>query len=361
MRSSLTRRGVLALIPASALSAVPALVQPVPALAQQGAEQFYKGRVISLLVPTSPGGINDISARLVAKYLPRYIPGAPNISVQNTPGAGGLLLANNMYHTIAKDGLTIGIVERGTMQLSVQGNPNARFDPRQFTWLGSLSSYANDAYLFLVNSSYPAKTVADLKKPGSAAKIGGDQPGSTNLIFALISQKALGLNIDVVRGYPGAAPMFVSMQGGELDGQVIGYGSVRAGQHALWFAGKLRPLIQFGRDKRLASLPDVPTGRELAPDDSSRALIEFAELPFFMALPFLAPPGIPADRATALQAAFMQVAKDPEFLKDAGRLNLDVSPIDGEGIQKLLVQAAATPRDVVEQYNKIVGGGPKGQ
>ena len=353
MPSSLTRRDMLALVPAAALGVAPAFAQQTT--------PFYKGRVITLMVPTSPGGINDISARLVAKYLPRCIPGAPNVNVVNTPGAGGLLLANNMYNTVPKDGLTIGIVERGTMQLAVQGDRNARFDPQKFTWLGSLSSYANDAYLFVVNSSYPAQTVADLKKPGPAAKIGGDQPGSTNLIFALISQKVLGLNIDVVRGYPGAAPMFVAMQSGELDGQVIGYGSVRAGQYALWFSHKLRPLVQFGREKRIADLPDVPTGRELAPNDSARALIEFAELPFFMALPFLAPPGVPADRAAALQEGFMKVASDPEFVKEAQRLNLDVSPIDGAGIQKLLVHAAATPRDIVDQYNKIVGGGPKGQ
>jgi tripartite-type tricarboxylate transporter receptor subunit TctC len=350
--SSLTRRGLLTAIPIAALGSA-------AAQAQQAVAKFYKGRVISLQVPTSPGGINDISARLVARYLPRYIPGSPTVTVENAPGAGGLLLANNMYHTIANDGLTIGIVERGTMQLAVQGDPNARFDPTKFTWLGSLSSYANDAYLFLVNASFPAKSVADLRKPGTQAKIGGDQPGSTNLIFALISQKTLGLDIDVVRGYPGAAPMFVAMQNGELDGQIIGYGSVRAGQHALWFGGKLRPLIQFGRATRLPALPNVPTGRELAASSAERALIEFAELPFFMALPFLAPPGVPRERATALEKAFFAVAKDADFLGDAHRLNLDISPISGDAILGLLARAAATPRAVVEQYNQIVGEGPK--
>lgn len=327
----------------------------------QSAEQFYKGRAISLLVPTAPGGINDISARLVAQYLPRYLPGHPSVEVQNEEGAGGLVLANRMYNTIPKDGLTIGIVERGTMQLAVQKDPNVRFDPLRFTWLGSLSSYAHDGYLLVVNASHPAKTVADLKKPGVSAKIGGDEPGSTNLTFALISKKVLGLNVDVVRGYPGAAPMFVAMQSGELDGQVIGYGSVRAGQSALWFGGKLRPLIQFGRRSRLPDLPNVPTGRELAPDAASRRLIEFAELPFFMALPFLAPPGVPADRAKALEGALMQVARDPGFLKNAARLHLDISPIDGSAVRALLVEAAATPLTVVDQYSAIVGQGPGGK
>jgi tripartite-type tricarboxylate transporter receptor subunit TctC len=354
MQSSLTRRRLLAALPLVAAGGT-------SAAAQQSVARFYKGRVISLQVPTSPGGINDISARLVAQYLPRYIPGAPTVTVENTPGAGGLLLANDMYHTIANDGLTIGIVERGTMQLAVQGDPNARFDPQKFTWLGSLSSFANDAYLFLVNASFPAKTAADLKKLAVRAKIGGDQPGSTNLIFAQIAQKTLGLNIDVIRGYPGAAPMFVAMQSGELDGQVIGYGSVRAGQQALWSGGKLRPLIQFGRAARLGALPNVPTGRELAPNAAARALIEFAELPFFMALPFLAPPSLPADRAAALRSAFMQAARDPALVKQAQKLQLEISPIGADAIHDLLTKAAATPPEVIAQYNKIVGDGPQGQ
>jgi tripartite-type tricarboxylate transporter receptor subunit TctC len=352
MTQHFTRRGVLASIPLGALGVA-------TARAQQSAAQFYKNRTILLQVPTSPGGINDISARLVAQYLPRYMPGSPNVTVQNAPGAGGLLLANNMYHSLPKDGLTIGIVERGTMQLAVQGDPNVRFDPSRFTWLGSLSSFAKDGYLFLVNSSYPAKTVAELNAMKSPAKIGGDQPGSTNLIFAELSRETLKMNIDVVRGYPGAAPMFVSMQSGELDGQIIGYGSVRAGQHALWYGGKLRPLVQFARTTRLPDLPDVPTGRELAKDADARALIEFAELPFFMALPFLAPPDMPPDRASALQTAFMQVARDKDFVSQAEKLHLDISPIDGEGIKQLITRAQATPHNVISQYNAITGTGAK--
>ena len=341
-----------------AAGAIASFVVAGPASAQSVA-QFYKGKTISLLVPTAPGGINDITARLVARFLPRYIPGHPSIAVQNEPGAGGLVLANRMYNELPKDGLTIGIVERATMLLAVQKDPNARFDPLRFTWLGSVSSFAHDAYLFLVNASVPVKTAADLKKPGVSVKIGGDQPGSTNLTFALIAKKVLGLNVDVVRGYPGAAPMFVAMQNGELDGQIIGYGSVRAGQHALWYGHKLRPLIQFARSTRLPALKNVPTGRELAPNAKARALIAFAELPFAMALPFLAPPNIPADRAKALETAFMKTCRDKDFLKAAAKLHFDVSPINGAAIRKLLVKAEATPASVVAQYSAIVGQGPK--
>src|SRR5215468_9518199 len=134
--------------------------------AAQSVESFYKGRTVTMLVGTSPGGINDISARLVARHLSRFIAGNPNIIVQNNPGGGGLVTANRLYFNSDKDGSVLAKLERAVPQLAIQGHPNAQFDPAKFTWLGSLSSYADDAYLMLVNTRHPAKTVADLKSPG---------------------------------------------------------------------------------------------------------------------------------------------------------------------------------------------------
>ncbi len=336
------------------LTALALATLPMTAQAQESVESFYKGRTITLVVPTSPGGINDISGRLVSRHIGRFIPGAPNVVVQNLPGGGGLVAANKLYNTVERDGSVISLIQRGTMQLQIQGNSNAKFDPQKFTWLGSLSSYADDGYLLLVNEDHPAKTAADLRKPGILVKLGGDQPGSTNLTFAIIAKTVLGMNIDVVRGYPGAAPMFLAMERRELDGQVIGYNSVRAGQPSLWNGKKVRPLIQFGRITRLPALPDVPTGRELATDPRMRALVEFAELPFFMALPFLAPPGVPADRASALQKAFVSMVADKEFQADAEKVNIELSPIDGKGVLDLVARAAATPKDVIALYNEMV-------
>src|SRR6266852_6049179 len=132
--------------------------------AAQSVEQFYKGRSITMLVGTSPGGINDISARLVARHLGRFVPGNPSFIVQSNPGGGGLVTANRLYNTVEKDGTVIAKLERAVPQLQIQGDRNASFDPLKFTWLGSLSSYADDAYLMLINTSHPAQTIADLKK-----------------------------------------------------------------------------------------------------------------------------------------------------------------------------------------------------
>lgn len=328
-----------------------------PVFGQQSVEQFYKGRTITLLVQSSPGGINDIAARLVSRHLGALISGHPTIIVQNIPGGEGLVLVNRIYNTAERDGSVISIIGRATPQLAIQGNPNALFDPLKMTWLGSLSSYTTDAYLLVVNASHPAKSVADLRNPGISAKIGGVKPGSTNLTFAIIAKQVLGLNIDVIRGYPGAAAMFLAMQRGELDGQIVGYNSIRAGQPHLWNDKLVRTLIQFGHDTRLGNFTDIPTGQELTTDPDGKALVQFAELPFPMALPFAAPPGLPPDRAQALQTAFVAMTQEKSFLEDAAKVDLDISAIDGSAVRDVIARAAATPKEVISRYNEMVSTG----
>jgi tripartite-type tricarboxylate transporter receptor subunit TctC len=319
----------------------------------QSVETFYKGRTVTMLVGTSPGGINDISARLVARHLARFVPGSPSIVVQNNPGGGGLVTANRLFFNSEKDGSVLAKLERAVPQLAIQGNANAQFDPARFTWLGSLSSYADDAYLMLVNASHPAKSIADLKPSAPPLALGADNSASSNLIFAVIAKEVLGLNVNVVRGYTGAAPLFLAMQRGELDGQMVGLSSVRTGQRDLWTRRAFRPLMAFGRTTRHLEFSDMPIGRELTKDPAALSLIDFAELPFFMALPFAAPPDIPVDRAKALQTAFMAMCRDKGFVEEAEKLGIDMSPIDAAAILRLLSQTSATPKDVIARYNAI--------
>jgi len=334
-----------------AVFAAIALTAAQPAAAQE-VEAFYKGRAVTMIIPTAPGGINDISGRPVARNPGRFVPGGPTFVVQNVPGGGGLVAANRLANTAERDGSVIAIIQRAVPQLAIEGNPNARFDPSKLTWIGSLSDYADDAYLVVINADHAAKTTQDLRG-STKLRLGGDQPGSTNLAFAYLAKNALGLNVDIVRGYPGAAPMFLAMQRGELDGQIIGYNSVRAGQPALWGEKKVRPLIQFARLTRHPDLPDIPTGRELTSDPKMIALLAFAEMPFFMALPFVAPPGLPAERTKALRDAFMKMVADKEFLAEADKVRLEISPIDGPTVQSIVEKAMKTPREVVELYSKM--------
>lgn len=323
--------------------------------AARTAAQFYRDRTVTLIIPTGPGGINDLSGRLVSRHLGRFIPGNPKIAAENREQGGGLGLASRFADVPDRDGLTIAIIQRGIAQLAIQGDRNAKFDPLKLTWLGSLSSFATDAYILVVNARHPAKTVADLAPPAPPALIGGDTPGSTNLTFALVAKEALSLNITVKDGFAGAAGMFFAMQQGDLDGQFVGLNSITANQTALWDAGEFRPLVQFGRARRHPLLPNVPLASEFTRDREALDVIAFTEAPLYMALPFLAPAGIPADRAAILRNGFMAMVRDRDFLADAGRAKLDITPIDGEAVRAIIAKMATTPKDVVERYNRIVG------
>ncbi len=344
-----TRRAALTLLCGFAASAA---VDPANA---QSAVQFYKGRQITMIVGTAPGGINDISARFVARYLGKYIPGNPTIVVENQPGAGGITSANRLANTFAQDGSVIAKLERAVPLLAIQGDPNVHFDPLKLTWLGSLSSYANDAYLMLVMATNPIKSVSELKSQGKSITLGGDNAASSNVIYATIAKDILGLNVKVVSGYTGAAPLFLAMQRGEIDGQVVGFSSVRTGQRSLWDQHAFRALMQFGRKTRHPDFADIPTAYELTTDPAARALLNFADLQFFISLPFAAPPGIPADRAKALQSAFMDMCKDTAVRAAAEKIGIDMSPIDGETVRNAIASATATPREVIDRYNKLVG------
>lgn len=323
----------------------------------QSVEQFYKNHQITMVVGNAPGGINDISARFVARYLGKYIPGNPTVVVENQPGAGGIIAANRLANVFPKDGTYLAKLERAVPLLAIQGDPNVQFDPLKLTWLGSLSSYAHDAYLMLVMATNPVKSVAELKGSNKSISLGGDNAASSNVIYATIAKQSLGLNVKVVTGYRGAAPMFLAMQRGEIDGQVVGYSSVRTGQRTLWNEHAFRALMQFGRKTRHPDFADIPTAYELTKDPAAQALLNFADLQFYISLPFAAPPGIPADRAAALQMAFMAMCKDSAVVAAGEKLGIDMSPIDGAAVDGAIAKAAATPHDVIARYNALVGTG----
>src|SRR5260370_29004597 len=298
-----------------------------PTASAQTAEEFYKGRSVTLIIDTAPGGINDLSGRLVARHLGRFIPGNPAIVAVNRAEGGGLALANRFADAKDNDGSVIAIIQRGIAQLAIQGDRSTKVDPRKLTWLGSWSTFATDPYILVGNARHPAKTVKDLAARAPPALIGGDGPGSTNLTFALVARDALKLNIEVKDGFSGAAGMFFAMQQGDLDGQVIGLNSIMANQRALWDAKDVRVLLPFGRKTRHPLLRDVPLASDLTREPAPLSVIAFTEAPLYMALPFVAPAGVPGNRAAALQRPFMPTTKDPDFLADPDPAKLDLTPI----------------------------------
>lgn len=327
----------------------------------QSVEDFYRGRRLTLTVGYGPGGGYDLFARLLARHLGRFLPGNPAIIVQNMPGAGSLIAANYLYTIAPKDGTAFGLIARDMPLLGLMGhNPNVQFDPGKFTWLGSSSDFSDDAYVMIVRSDAPVKSIADMRRPGGPVIVlGGTADGATGGDVPRILQEALGLNMKLVLGYRDSAAVFLAMERGEVSGRTTDLSAIQSTRPD-WLKPNsgYRLLIQYARRTRHPDYPDVPTARELATTDAGRALIEFTETPLLtMARPFVAPSGIPKDRAEALQQAFLAAHRDPGYLSEAAKLGLFVNVVGAQDVVRSLESMAHSPPELFEQVRRLLKGG----
>jgi tripartite-type tricarboxylate transporter receptor subunit TctC len=327
------------------------------ALAQTSVEDFYRGRQINLIVGYGPGGGYDITARLISRHLGRFVPGSPSVVVQNMPGAGSLRAVNYLASVAPKDGATFALFGSDMPLVALLGNnASVQFDPRKLTWLGSSSSFANDAYVLIVRPGAAAKTIAEARRPGGPPLVlAGTGEGARDADVPKILRDALGINVKQVLGYPDTPSIFLAIERGEVDGRTSDYTSVKSIKPQ-WLQpdSGFRILAQFARITRHSELPEVPTARELAPDDAARALIEFAEAPLLtMARPFAAPPGVPEDRARALAAAFIAVHRDAKFLDEAQKLGLDISPVSAADVLRNIERLTQAPPGVLDYMRKL--------
>lgn len=319
-----------------------------------GADDFYKGKTISLVVANAAGGGYDLYARLLARHMGRHIPGEPGIVVKYQPGVGGLVMANAIYASAPRDGLTIGLMARANPLERVLENPAANFENENFTWLGTASSFADDAYGLVIRADSPVKRIADAQHANPPLVFGGVAAGGTDTDLLLVARNIFALNLRLVRGYGGVPDINLAIQRGEVDGQAIGTSALRASMGDWYAAGKLRFLVQFGHDTRWRGLPDVPTAHELARSADDNALISLAELPLKMARPFIAPPGLPPERAAILKQAFMETQRDPAYLAEAKELQVDISPLSGGEIAGILQRIARSPPALIQRYKDIL-------
>jgi tripartite-type tricarboxylate transporter receptor subunit TctC len=326
-----------------------------PANAQSN---FYDGKTVTMVVGNAAGGGYDVAARALARHMRKYIPGAANIVVKNMPGAGGLTAANYMYSVAEPDGLTFAVLSRATPMQPTLGVAAAKYKAENYTWLGTSSSYADSAYFLVTMGEAPFKTVADLKNPAvRPAVIGGLGAGGTDTDVVLVAKDVLKLNLNLIRGYKGSTDLSIAMERGEIDGRAIGWAPLQVGAYRGYVReGRLRFLLQFGRETRWAKMPDVPTARELATNPQDRAMLELVELPFRVTYPYVAPPNVPADRAQMLQTAFMKTFQDPDYLAEAKKLDLDVSPLDGATVRGMIVRLAQSPPALIARYKAILEG-----
>jgi len=301
---------------------------------------FYKGRTLSVVIGYSVGGGYDLYARLLANHMGKHIPGIPTLVPQNMPGAGSLKAANYLYEVAPKDGSTFGTFGRSLALEPLLGD--AKFDGTKFSWLGSVT---NDVSLCVSWATSSIKRWDDMLK--TPFTFGGEGKGSDPDVFALTIKNVFGAKVKLVTGFPGTADTTLAMERGEIDGLCGLSLSTLRGRHPTWMPeNKVNILVQAAVRKS-PELPDVPLLIDLAQTPEQARILKLIVASQEMARPFTAPPGIPADRLTALRAAFDATMKDPDFLAEAKKIDVDVNPVSGADLDALLRELYATPKDIV--------------
>ena len=316
----------------------------------QSAEQFYKGRQISMVVFSGAGSTYDIYARLLARHLGEHIPGNPTFVVQNMLGAGGLKVEEYLFRIARKDGSVIGTIGRGLPFEPMLGHNEVNVDPLKFTWLGSMN---RDVSLAMSWFTSPVKTFNDLKQhellvPGTGA-------GADSEIMPRAFNQLAGTRFKIIEGYRDTPVGALAMERGELDGVSYWSWSSIMAAHPDWVRDKKINLLFHTGMAPLADAPGVPSIRDLVTDPVDRRALTFLLAREVMGRPYLAPPGVPADRTAALRAGFAATLRDPAFLQDAKRTRLDVALVTGEEIDALLKDSAAAPADVIARVKAALG------
>src|ERR1700730_10542352 len=333
---------------AHALIVVAAMWAVTPAFAQSVAE-FYSGKQITLIVGASAGGGYDTQARLVARHLGQHIPGNPTIIVQNMPGAGSLTATNYIQNGAAKDGSVLALVMRSMLLIKNWSPATVRFDLSQINWIGSINS---EVAVTAAWHTAPHKTVKDLfDKELIVGGTTGVDPETTPRLFNAL----LGTKFKIVNGYPGTTEIILAMERGEVQG--IGdwsWSSMKTARPDWLRDGKITLLMQAALQKE-PELGDVPSALDFVKNQADRSVMELSLTQKTVARPIIAPPGIPAERLAALRSGFVALSQDRDFLVDAQTAKLEVAPVSGETVDKVIALIASASPDTTERLGKAIG------
>lgn len=312
------------------------------------AAEFYKGRTVTIVVSSAPGGGYDAIARAAARVLGQYLPGQPTFIVQNMAGAGGIVATNYLYGRAPKDGSVIGQVQANIAFEPLMGTAQAIYQPTRFNWLGSP---AFEVGVFLVSERTGIKTLATARTRELAVGVPGQN--STPSLYARLLRDTLGLKLRLIAGYQGQNDNMLALERGEIDGYANFYNTLMAFRPTWLATGKVAALVQYGPEKEPA-LGDVPYAPDLAANDDDRALMQAAFAALALGRPFLAPPDTVPERVAALRTAFAAAFKDTSFVGEVEKAGLKVNrPRTGEEIQTVIETTYRNPPRVVERLRRL--------
>ncbi len=316
--------------------------------AAESPESFYKGKNLSLVIGYAPGGGYDIYARLVARHYGAFIPGKPTIVPQNKPGSGSLTAANYLYNVAPKDGSVVAAIGQAVYFMQVLERPKIRFDARKFTWIGRMASV--NSMIFSWHKT-KLKTIADAYKVKAPIAVGGTLSSSTLYISFL--NKLTGTKFQPIKGY-GSAASLLALERGEVDASSrMTWAGLKTNRPQWLKEGKLNLLVQVAV-KKAPDLPNVPLLWELTNNPEHRKMMEVLSLSNGVGRSLTAPPGLPADRVAALRSGFDAMAKSERFLAEAKRMRLQIDPLPGAELEKLVLGSGDLTPSMVKQIQDII-------
>jgi tripartite-type tricarboxylate transporter receptor subunit TctC len=327
-----------------ALSALPVLNEA----RADAVSDFYRGKTVTIIVGYTAGGGYDIYARALARHMGKHLPGNPSFIVQNLTGAGSLNAANHIYNVAPKDGTVFGTFARGLAIEPLIGTAKVQFDATRFTWLGSGT---NEISICATWHTSPVKTWADALKTTFA--VGGEGAGSDPDTYSALIRNVFGAKLKLVTGYHGTSDIILAIERGEVDGRCGWSWSSIKSTRAAWITEKKLNYVTHNSEQKAEELPHVPSIMDFA-NNRQKQVIRLVTSRQVMGRPFAAPPGVPEDRKQALRRAFDDTLKDPAFLDEAGKLKLEVNPVSGAEVDKLVAELYRTPKDIVEEARKAI-------
>lgn len=310
---------------------------------------FYRGKQVNMLIASGAGGGYDTYARALARHITKHIPGNPTIVPRNMPGAGGLIAANTLYNSTAADGLTFAALTNGAAMDPLFGERAARFDAQKLNWIGSIGKLDN---ICITWQGRPITRFEQTKTREVAVSASG--AGGNSSIVPKILNQFLGTKFKVIGGYTEGSGTTLALERGEVDGVCgLSYSTLKT-MHPDWFRDrKVNVIVQIGLQK-VRDLPDVPNALDLIPNAEDKQVLQLILVRQEMGRPFAMPPNVPADRVAILRAAFEATLKDPAFITDAAKLQMDIDPLTGAQIEALLKTAYSAPRPIVQRAAQLV-------
>ncbi len=324
-------------------------MQQGSARAQTDDRSYFKGRTITIITGTGAGGGYDLMARVISRYMPKYLPGGPSIIVQNMPGAANTRAAAYVYEVAPKDGTVIGVVENATPLTQVLEPRGVHFDPARFNWIGATGGRN---YVVIVMRAAGVLSIDDARNKETPFGVTG--PGGSFAMYSAAMNNVLGTKFKIVSGYPSSTELFLAMDRGEVAGRVATIASIY-NTYPQWISeNKLAFIAQIGLT-RDPELPSVPLLTDLATTDEARQLLSLISSPPALGQPYFAPPGLATSRLQLLRSAFASTLKDPEFIADAAKIQVELAPISGEDVARIVTSIVGAPPPVLARARAALG------